>query len=70
MSQTAKNVKTAEAVAEQIVRRIYHAGDGRRMVVPSSFLAAGNALIYFILGLVQKLFGKPTDNLLARPFGL
>lgn len=37
---------------------------------PTWFFAGGSALKYWAAGLLQKLFGAPTDGMMLREFGL
>ncbi|GAB4818201.1 hypothetical protein N2152v2_005247 [Parachlorella kessleri] len=62
---------SAEATAAQIGRVIeqYFQGGGSR-APPRWFLAGGKAWYFWTAGLLQKLFGWPTDGINLRKFGL
>ena len=74
MSQDPKTVATAESTADQIAavvnRSMLPPARGGAPPPPVWFLAGGNALQYWLIGLVQKLFGWPVNSMLAKKFGL
>ena len=65
-SQSSKSVMTAEAVAEQITKRLCQPGGP-----PSHFLVAGGVWSLKFLGLIQTfVWPGLTDRLLRKKFGL
>ena len=58
----------AEAVAAQVMAVIDRAMAGR--APPTWFFAGGRARMLWTLGLVQKTWGWPANNMFAKKFGL